>query len=154
MELKELKKEYTKLEKKYKLPKFGDLNRDFEVDKLEKNTDLLLRAIRKLMMEKIVNSMSFLEMLVNPVNAPRMYIPYIRTMTAEDKKTINKIYVELAGLTLSSLELEIESNEKNEAELIKKAFDVWQSTKTEFRTIIDDIKKPRNFEKKERSYFG
>lgn len=154
MKLKELKKEYLRLEKKYKLPKFIELNRDFEIDKLDKDTDLLLRAVRKLMMEKIVNSMSFLEMLVNPVNAPRMYIPYVRTMSLEDRKIIDKIYVELAGLTLLSLELEIESNEKNEADVIKRAFSVWQGLKPVFRIILNNIKKPRNFEKRERSYFG
>ena len=70
MGLKELKKKYADLSKKYKLPNFVNLNEDFEVEKIERDTDLLLKAIRKVMMEKIVNSMSFLEMLLNPVNSP------------------------------------------------------------------------------------
>ncbi len=155
MELKELKSEYEKLAKKYGLPSFEEIVLDFEIDKLEKDTEFLLRAIRKLMMEKIVNSINFLEMLLNPVNTPRMYLPFIRMMDIEDKKMIDNIYSVLAELTLVSLDLEIDSNDKAEAELIKKVFDKWKELKPSFRAIINNIKKPKNFvNKKERSYFG
>ena len=94
-------------------------------------------------------------MLVNPVNAPRMYQNYIRTMTVEDKKIIDKIYSSLADLSVLSLDLEIESNEKEEAELIKKSFDIWNSSKPEFKKILNSMKHPKDFvNKKERSYFG
>jgi len=155
MELKNLKKEYAELEKKYKLPKFEDLNADFEIDKLDKESDSILRAIRKIMMEKIVNSMSFLEMLTNPVNAPRMYMPYIRTMSAEDRKIIDDIYSSLADLSLLSLELEIDTAENNEANLIKDVFKKWQELRQGFRQIIASIKAPKNFvNKREKTYFG
>ena len=60
MNIAELKKRYENLTKKYKIPGFVELNKDFEIEKLDKEIDFLLRAIRKLIMEKIVNSMSFL----------------------------------------------------------------------------------------------
>ncbi len=155
MELQNLKKEYAELEKKHKLPKFEDLNADFEIDKLEKESDKILRAIRKIMMEKIVNSMSFLEMLINPINAPRMYLPYIRTMSQEDRKIIDDTYSSLADLSLLSLELEIDTSENKEASLIKEVFKKWQELRQGFRQIITNIKTPKNFiNKKERTYFG
>lgn len=156
MELKEIKKIYMELAKKYKIPSFEDLNYDFEIDKLEKDTDHILRVIRKLMMEKIVNSINFLEMLLNPVNTPRMYLPYIRMMSLDDKKTMDKLYSELSDLTLLSLDLEIDSNEKSEAELIKKIFEKWNFLKPDFSKILVNMKQPKNFSsnKKERSYFG
>ena len=154
MELDFLKKEYDKILKKFNLPSFKDLNRDFEIDKLEKETDSLLRSIRKLMMEKIVNSMSFLEMLINPINAPRMYMPYIKTMEIDDKKKIDRLYKEMADLSLISLDLEVESVEKDEAELIKIVYKKWQELKPLFKDILKNIKEPKEFVKKERSYFG
>ena len=155
MELLKLKKEYDKLKDKYKLPSFKELNADFEIDKLDKEIDNVLRAIRKIMMEKIVNSMSFLEMLLNPVNAPRMYLPYVRTMSIEDKKTIDNIYSALADLSLVSLDLEINSSEKGEADLINLTFNKWGELKLGFGQILKSMKQPRDFEvKKERSYFG
>ena len=155
MELKDFKKEYERLAKKYKMPEFNELNKDFEIDKLDKDTDNLLRAIRKVIMEKVVNSMSFLEMLVNPVNAPRMYLPFIQTMSIEDRKAIDNIYSSLADLSLLSLELEISSLEEEEAKLIKTSFSKWNELKPLFKQILQNIKKPRSFvNRKERSYFG
>jgi len=156
MNLEEFKKEYEKSAKKYGLPSFEKLNLDFEIDKLDKDTSSLLRMIRKLMMEKIVNSMTFLDMLLNPVNAPRMYFPFIRTINIDEKKIIDKIYSKLADLSLLSLDLEIDSNEKSEANLIKKTFNSWNQLKPDFRQILSNIKKPKNLDnnKKERSYFG
>ena len=155
MEVEEFKKKYLQIGKRHKLPSFDELNLDFEIDKLDKDSDNLLRAIRKIMMEKIVNSMGFLEMLVNPVNAPRMYIPYVRTMSVEDKKIIDEIYSSLAELSVLSLELEIYSGEGEEAVLINSVFEKWKEIKPKFRQILKSMKAPRNFsEKKERSYFG
>ncbi len=155
MELSKLKKEYGKLKEKYKLPDFKEINMDFEIDKLDKEMDNVLKAIRKIMMEKIVNSMSFLEMLLNPVNAPRMYQPFIRTMIVDDKKAIDDIYSSLADLSLISLDLEIESSEKGEAELINLTFSKWGELKPKFGQILKSIKQPRDANvKKERSYFG
>ena len=157
MKLEDMKKEYEKLSKKYNLPKFNELNSDFEIEKFDKDSDSLLKAIRKLMMEKIVNSMTFLEMLINPVNAPRMYMPYLRTMSTEDRKIIDDIYSTLADLSILSLDLEIDSSEKSEGDLIKKVSDKWVFAKPGFRKILGNMKKPSNVSndnKKERSYFG
>ena len=155
MEIEELRKEYLSLEKKYKLPSFQELNENFEIGKVDRDVGALLRAIRKAMMEKIVNSMSFVEMLLNPMHAPRMYHLYIRTMSAEDKKSIDKIYDEFSNISMLSLEREIDYSEKEEAELIKKVFAVWSNLKSEFRKILVNMKKPTdNSVKKERSYFG
>ncbi len=156
MTLEALKKEYEKFAKKYNLPSFRDLNLDFEIDKFDKETDFLLRAIRKLMMEKIVNSMTFLEMLVNPINAPRMYLPYIRSMSVEDKKMIDDAYSNLADLSILSLDLEIDSNEKTETDLIRKIYDKWKELKPGFIKILQNMKHPKNLNnnRKERSYFG
>ena len=62
--LAEFKKEYEKLQKKYKLPVFDDLNRDFEIERVyERETDFPMREIRKVMMDKVLgylNSKVFL----------------------------------------------------------------------------------------------
>jgi hypothetical protein len=155
MELKDFKKEYEKFAKKYEVPSFKDLNKDFEIDKLDKDNDYLLRAIRKIMMEKVVNSMSFLEMLLNPMNTPRMYLAYIRTMSDDDRDRINRVYGVLADLSLMSLNLEIDSNEKAEAELISLVFKNWNGFKKDFMVLLGNMKSLKGVvNKKERSYFG
>ena len=154
VELKELKKEYSLLEKKYKIPGFREINEDFEIDKIDKESDCLLRAIRKIMMEKIVNSMGFVEMLLNPVNAPRIYMAYLRSFNVQDRQLLEKIYGSLADLSLASLELEVEYSEKREAELIRLIHNTWNKIRPDFKTVLSNIKKPNNAVKRDKSYFG
>jgi hypothetical protein len=154
MNLEEFKKKYSVFEKKYNLPSFKELNDDFEIEKIEKDSDCLLRVIRKIVMEKIVNSISFVDMLLNPVNAPRMYFSYIKSLSLEDRKIIEEIYSNLSELSVASLALEIDSNDKKEAELIKKSFDSWNSCKKGFREIVSKMANPSTPARRERSYFG
>lgn len=155
MDIEEVKKRYSEFEKKYNLPGFNDVNLDFEIDKVEKDSYNFVRVVRKLMMEKIVNSMGFVEMLLNPSNAPRIYFSYIKSMSVSDKEEIEKIYSALADLSLASLTLEIDSLEKKEAELIKTIYESWNKVKSSFRKVIVNMQKPKdNVAKKEKTYFG
>ena len=153
-DLKKLKEIYAPIANKHNLHSFGKLNEDFEIDKIDRETDFLLRLIRKAMMEKIVNSLGFVEMLLNPVNAPRLYLGYIRTISQSDKEIIEKIYEILADLSLSSLSLELNSNESKEAELISEIYKKWNEIKPDFEKIMKDMKSPRTITKKEKSYYG
>ena len=155
MELEKLKSDYEKLSKKYKLPSFKELNEIFEIEKIEKDSDCLLRVVRKVMLEKIINSLNFLEMLLNPMNVPRLYMGFVKQMTVEDKKNLENMYESLGSLSVESLALEINYNEVSEAKMIKKIVDIWNANKAGFAKIIDGIRKPKNSEaKKEKSYFG
>jgi len=155
MELTDLKKQYFVLEKRHKIPSFNAVNEDFEIDKIDKESDCLIRIVRKIMMEKIVNTLQFLDSLTNPVNAPRIYHSYIKSMSVEDRKIIEGIYDVLAKVSLDSLALEFEYNEKREAELIKEVFKAWQDIKLKLGEIIKHMSKPNSEGvKKEKSYYG
>jgi hypothetical protein len=154
MGLKELKKMYSELAGKFKLPSFTELNENFEIEKIRKGEDTLLRTVRKTMMEKIVNTMGFLEFLLNPVNAPRAYFMYVKSMTSDDKKEIDVIYNKLSDVMLAALKLEIDYSEKGEAEMITNVLKVWNDIKPGMRKIMKDIEKPNSFVAKEKSYFG
>jgi len=156
-ELKDLKKEYEKFREKYKLPKFEELNQDFYIEKIEQESDVLLKHIRKIMMEKVVNSLSFLEMLLNPMNLPRMYMVYVNSMSEAEVKLIGEIYSKFSELIIFSLEREIDYDEKKEAELINEINRVWNKNKEGLNKILMNIRKPvnnENKEKKTKSYFG
>lgn len=154
MDIDQLKKAYEILEKKYKLPSFKELNENFEIEKIRRGHDLLVRIIRKTMMEKVINSLGFSEALLNPVNAPRIYLVYIKSMTAEDKSDLDKIYSTLSELVINSLGLEIDYSEKEEAEMINKIVKAWNSIKPSFRKVIAKMQNPVASVSKEKSYFG
>src|SRR3989344_7507027 len=98
MEFKELKKNYEVLANKFKLPPFAEVDDNFEIHKIDRESDALLRAVRKQMMEKIVNSVGFVEMLLSGANAPRMYFSYMKAMSQEDRKGLENIYKEFSEL--------------------------------------------------------
>ncbi|HLC31150.1 MAG TPA: hypothetical protein VJK51_00630 [Candidatus Nanoarchaeia archaeon] len=155
MVLSDFSKTYDVLRKKYGLPELQRLNEEFEIEKIDRDSEILLRVIRKVMMEKIMNSMGFLELLLTPVNAPRLYFNYIRSMTTEDKKHIEDLYEKLSQLSLSSLSLEIQYSEKEEAVMIQSIVSLWQSLKKSFSLLIAKVQKPHvSNGSKERSYFG
>jgi hypothetical protein len=155
MELADLKKAYGELARKYKMPGFQELNENFEIEKIDKESECLLRLIRKVMLEKIVNSFNFAEFLLNPLNAPKMYLPFIKTMTLDDRKEIEKIYSGISELLLQTLDIEVDYSEKKEAEMIKKMLERWNELKPSFRKIFANMKKPnRQNGTREKSYFG
>lgn len=154
MGLKELKKLYSELAGKFKLPSFTELNENFEIERIRKGEETLLRTIRKTMMEKVVNTMSFLEFLLSPVNAPRAYFMYVKSMTQDDKKEIESIYNKLTEIMLAALKLEIDYSEKGEVDMINKVLKAWNDIKPGMRKIMKDIEKPNTFVAKEKSYFG
>ena len=84
--LEKLKKDYEKLQKKYKLPSFQQLNEEFEIERIaEHETDILLREIRKAITEKAVAFLRFLEFLINFSAAPFFLLSVIKHLVASDK---------------------------------------------------------------------
>ncbi len=155
MDLVTLKKEYLVIEKKYKLPSFSEINAIFEIEKIEQDTENLARAVRKFMIDKVLNTLSFIEMLIQQVNAPRLYQNYLRTIPVKDKESLQKIYEKLGELSLLSLVLEVDTNEKKECDAIVKFYETWKSIKPALLLILESIQRPATQEaKKEKSYFG
>ena len=153
-DLKNLKEDYDELEKKYKIPSFKEMNEEFEIEKIDKKSDCLMRIVRKVMMEKIINSLNFLEIFLNPANAPRIYFGYLKSMSLDDKQIIEDMYGKIGELSLKSLSMEIGYDEKKEAEMVKEAFLLWNSLKPKFSKIIHNVRNPGQVNNKEKSYFG
>ena len=154
LKLTELKKIYGELEKKYKLPSFAEMNNDFDIDKIEMERENLLKAIRKVMLDKVFNIIGFFDMILNPVNAPMMYHSFIKSITTEDKKLIDKVYAKLGDLILDSFVLEVKYSEEDEVKAIKNTFNTWDSLRPDLKKIFERIRKPASLSKKEKSYFG
>ena len=152
--LESLKKQYGELASKYQLPSFTQVNADFELEKIDHESECLMRTIRKCMMDKIVNSLSFFDMLLQPAQAPRLYLPFIRTMTQEDQEHIELLYKAFGTLSLQCLTLELEYNESAEASMVTRIFTVWQEERVRFLHLVTRIEHPIPFLKKEKSYFG
>lgn len=155
MDLNTLRKEYSKYEKTFKLPPFREINEIFEIEKIEHDSECILRVVRKVMMDKIVNSLGFLDMLMNPMQAPKLYHAFIKSMGQEDKQLIEKLYDSFGRLSFACMPLELEYSEKNEASMIKSIFSTWNGARDDFRALLIKVGSPQQTAtRKEKSYYG
>ena len=154
--LNRLKKQYDVLKRKYKLPEFSKLNEDFEIEKLQEHeTDFLLREIRRTIVEKISVVIKFLEIIINPNEAsPAFVFAMIKEMKPEMKKKLEKMYKELSSIEISSITLDLDYGEKNEAKFIKEQTKKWGSIKKELRSLIKSVDSMWKIEKSHKTYFG
>jgi len=153
--LEKLKKQYVPLQKKYKLPSFLELNKEFDIEKIQEHeTDFLLREIRRTMGEKMSAFLRFFETILNPVMAPVFILTSLKNLNAYDKDLIEKKYKVLVSLELRSIGLDIENNEKKEAAFIQETLKKWKEMKQEIQQIIDDLTKIQAHSEKKGSYFG
>lgn len=155
MNLVTLKKEYELYVKKYKLPSFDQLNDSFEIERYDRDTERLLRSLRKGMMDKIVNALSFVDMLLDPVHVARTYMRFVNNMTVDDRKLIETIYTSLAPLNILSMKCEVEYNEKAEALLIQEIYTAWENVVPSFKALLGRIEKPSTSTVgRQKTYFG
>ncbi|MEM4703012.1 MAG: hypothetical protein QXP53_00815 [Candidatus Pacearchaeota archaeon] len=155
--LSEIRKKYKKLESKYKLPSFSDLNEEFEIEKVqERETEFLLREIRRAMSDKVIAFLRFLELFLNPVTAPLFVLVALKNMSIQDKEKMESLYQELVRVEIKSIILDIEYSEAEEAKFIKEIYAKWKEVKKELGEICKEIEKvhEKSSEKKSKSYFG
>ena len=152
-----LEEEYRELQKKYSLPDFNALNEDFDIERIaEKETDFILKNIRRAINEKLSAYASLFETLTNPQSASMLIFSILKNATSEDKKKIKGIYQELSKLQISIMKLDTIYDEEAEAKFITNANSVWQKSKQEIHNIFEKFEKDFELEggPKETSYFG
>jgi len=155
--LKELKERYSKLREEYDIPEFSELNKAFDIEELaDCETDFYLRKIRKIVSEKIVGYLRFLEIILNPSNAPIFFFKLIKKLDDKDKGRLTKIYEKLGNMEIEIVKLDLDYSEEKEAEFIKKIFDFFMEIKGEILEIIGKMLNGENesARKKGRGYFG
>ncbi|MBS3074648.1 hypothetical protein J4447_04340 [Candidatus Pacearchaeota archaeon] len=155
--LEKLKNEYSKLQEKYSLPSFEELNNYFDIDLVAgKHFDRLLRAVRRRMTEKTSSYLRFMEVFLNPAQAPLFYMMLAKNMSEEGRKAINEIYFELGRIEILHLEVENTGSDEREAEFIKEIFGCWPKIREHIGVLVDIFKKgwKKKSELKDKTYFG
>jgi len=155
--LKKFKKEFAKLQKKYKLPDFKELNENFYIEKAaEAETDYLIREIRKFLADKFSNYLRFTEALLHPTNVPIFVFSVIKSIGSEEKKTLGEIYKKLAKIEVELIKLDIEFSEKKEAEFIKDSYKIWKDIRKDLVDILEIVQNSwdNKFETNGKGYFG
>lgn len=155
--LENLKTEYEKIRQKFNLPSWREMNEEFEIEKLQdKETETLIREVRRAMLEKSLSYLKFIEMFMNPGNAPMFFLALVRNLDNGKKKILDELYLELGKYEILSVTLDNEYNEEKEAEFINKFFNSWKSIKSRFKEVSEELESSwdKKSEKKEKGYLG
>jgi hypothetical protein len=156
-DLEKLKKNYLEIQKRYSLPDFEELNDDFNIDKVSDiETEHLIREIRKVIVDKILNYIRLIESMLNPVNVPMFVFSVVRAMKIEDRKELAEIYKKLAKIEIELIDVDISFSEEKEAKFIKKSYKIWQEVKEKIGEIIKSVREnwDNKLETDTKGYFG
>ena len=153
----DLRLEYSKLKKKYSLPEIGGICEDFDIEKaIEKESNFILRDIRRTINDKMSAYLHFFEMLINPNSPPMFIFSALRGLSDEDRNKIKEIYKELSKIQIDVMKLDTVYSEEKEALFLKKTFPLWQDLKKKILSIIEGFDKSLLDDEKieKRGYFG
>lgn len=154
--IQELKKSYNQLKIKYSLPEFTELNKLFDIEAIEIETEFLLRKIRMAISEKIANYLRFVDIILNPSNAPIFFFKLAKRLDSKDMQALKNIYEKLGKFEIQTIYLDIDYSEKKDAEFIKDIFNTFnKEIKKDFIAIIEKLNtEEENSRKINGSYFG
>ena len=155
--LNELKEKYEEYKKKFNLPSFYDLNKVFDIEELDCESDFFLRKIRRYISEKLGGYMRFVEILLNPSNSPIYFFKLIKKLDENDKETLNQMYEGLGKIEVETISLDLDYNETKEADFIKKLFKMYnEELREKLLKIIRKLGNGLDEKKKDTngSYFG
>lgn len=153
--MEDIKKGYETISAKLKLPRFEDLDKDFEISTIDNETRLLTNIRRKIA-EKMEHQARLLEGLLNPETTPAS-LHESNAFSESGKDKIFKLYKKVMYILRRSEELEIAGQEEEEASYIKDVCSEWKSMKEELLDIMIKLKEswreePDRSERME--YFG
>jgi len=135
----EIEKEYDKLSKKYKLPKFKEIDSEFEISTLE-NTNFLMRNLLRKVEEKLEFHAEVIGNLVHPdaSNISTMY--EIRFFSDDEKNDMYTLFKKMMKANRSIIELILINDEKKQAEFMNIFFNEWPDMKKELIMHLNKMK--------------
>ncbi len=147
--------DYKKFE--FELPDLRKLKEDFDVEKVyDKDSEFLLRSIRRVVSEKITAYSQLFETLMNPSSPPMFIYSLIRNLEEKDKELVKNVYSQLTKIQISAIKLDTIYSEKGEAKFILDTFNAWQDVKEDVYALFDRLEKSSGDEKESvrRAYLG
>ena len=98
----------------------------------------------------------FIEIILNPSNAPMFFFKLIKKLDSKDKEVLAGLYEELGSIEVDTISLDLDYSEKNEADFIIRMYKVFnENIRIKFLEIVDKLSNGNDNNKKYNgSYFG
>ena len=152
-----LKCAYEEFRKKYDLPEFYELNKLFDIEDIDVDTDFLLRRIRRIIAERITGYSRFVDIILNPSNAPVFFFKLLKKLDSKDKDILSRMYEILGNIEIEILSLDLDYSEEKESVFIKKIYKLFdKEIRMSFLGIVKKLGNGEDILKKDSnsSYFG
>ena len=135
----EIEKEYSNLSKKYKLPKFKDIDGEFEISSLD-NEKFLIKNILRSISEKLEFYIEFISKLVHPDGSSISSMYEIRFFSEDEKNDMYNLFKRLMKIDRNVIELVLKNDEKEQSDFLNKFFIDWINIKKELLNYIKKMK--------------
>ncbi len=141
-ELSDVKKEYLVLSEKHSLPRWKELEEEFEVSRVfYEHSELILREIRRKMNERLVSYLHLFEHFLNPSGAPLFVLNAIKNIDEKEREEVKEIYKKFSQIQFLHMSADTLYSEEKEVETIKKSFVLWNENKLKISKIINSLGK-------------
>ncbi|MCX8146902.1 MAG: hypothetical protein N3D84_00335 [Candidatus Woesearchaeota archaeon] len=144
-----IRERYTQLCKKYSLPSFDELDREFEISSIDEKENIL-SAIRRKIENKIENFLKILHIVIEP-DTTISDLHECRDFNEDEKAEAFELFKQLMIIKRESELIEIDPNEKMNADFIINVYKEWKPIKTKMTAIVSKMK---NSWKKEFDFSG
>jgi len=134
-----IESEYNALGKKYNLPKFSDLDKEFEISDIDK-TNFLLRHVLRGIAEKLDFYANLISELLQPDTASLSSMHEIRFLTEDEKSDMYGLFKRIMKINRNVLELILEQDEKKQASSLNNFYSEWMEIKKELLAHISKMK--------------
>jgi len=154
--LEELKNQYNIFKEKYNLPEFTELNKLFDIEDIDIETEFLLRKIRRIISDRIAGYLRYIDAFSNPSNVPIFFLKIIKKLESKDREILGEIYDKLGNFEIQLISLDLDYSEEKEADFIKNIYKIFnEEIKSDFLKIVEKLKNSKEIIKKiNGSYLG
>jgi hypothetical protein len=133
-----IKEKYSELQKRYKLPSFEEIDKEFEISKIEKDA-FLLREVRRKIADRLKAYSEILENILQPdTTVTNLFESKI--FNEEERNEIFSLYKKLMFFERFSVETSIDEDDKKSADFINAVFKDLGEIKKNFLKFIRQVK--------------
>lgn len=127
---------YEELTKKHSLPKFEELDYEFDIASIEDKK--VLRAIRRKMSEKLEQYAKLMEDLIQP-DGTFSSLYEVKDFTEDDKNNLLSLFKKMMVFYKESIKLNLNFSEEEDVNFIKRLLAFWKEIKPQLALIIDKL---------------
>tara|TARA_Y100000294_G_scaffold50450_1_gene47513 strand:+ start:1229 stop:1696 length:468 start_codon:yes stop_codon:yes gene_type:complete len=152
----EIEQEYNKLSKKYKLPKFQEIDSEFEISSLESPRFLIKNILRRIV-EKLEFYIEVIGNLVHPDASSLTTMYEVRFFSEDEKNNMYGLFKKMMIFDRSIVGIVLSNDDKKQAEFLNKFFQKWLEMKKELASYIGKMKESWEKEstiEEDLGYFG